>query len=192
MATTTDPAMLAAQYEGLVRHVTRRFRGTLPPGSPSDDLAQECRAAVYRAARGFDSGRAVGFMSYAYPSAVRAAARHIQAEWAHGFHSVPRRGGPRVVSEVKGAGGRLIPATDSVAQRPALTVRWAAARWEELLGCLDSRERVVVLSRVGGELTTAAVGGLLGVSASRVDQLWHRALKKLRTAHPTLVEEFTR
>ena len=57
-----DEAGVVLKFEGLVRAAARRFEGR---GVERDDLLQEGRIALVRAARTFDSGRGASFATWA-------------------------------------------------------------------------------------------------------------------------------
>ena len=50
------------------------------------------------------------------------------------------------------------------------------------LAPLDDQERFIVMQRVGLGLTSVVVGGMIGLSKQRVDQIRNKALRKSRVA----------
>jgi DNA-directed RNA polymerase specialized sigma24 family protein len=66
------------------------------------------------------------------------------------------------------------------------TSGWSDRKWEQVLAALDNREAVVVLLHAVRGLTFLEISQWLGVSRGRTDQLWRRAVAKLRAHDLTL------
>jgi DNA-directed RNA polymerase specialized sigma24 family protein len=72
--------------------------------------------------------------------------------------------------------GALIWAADS----GMAATGWSQRDWDRLADALDPRELCVVALHGIRGLTHAETGDWLGISRGRSDQLWRRALAKLR------------
>jgi DNA-directed RNA polymerase specialized sigma24 family protein len=161
-------ALLVEGHEGLVRSVMRRL--ALPPTVERDDLVQEGRMALLRAAKKYEAGRGFAFASYAGRAIWQAMKAAVDDE---GRHSRPDRCEADDDLDGEGlgrrGGGWALPCLDglplTLLERDTLEGRFSEG--------LSFRE---IASRQGGRTTAAdAVAlyrGAMEVVAAAYDIEW--------------------
>ncbi len=179
-----DPADISvdwlARHEWLVARGAARYLPMLP--GCREDLLQECRIALLNAAEKFDPTLGFAFASYAATAIGHAARRYLSAEL--------RRGGrgkagdsehphPRVVTVAPDSGGAK-PLLDLVADETRRPLRWDAAQWERVFGCLTATQQRVVRLRLFDNLSYREVGAALGFRESRASFVYQQAIRRLR------------
>ncbi len=186
---------------GIVDRVIGRYRRT--PLS-RDDLRQEGRAGLIRAADGFDPAQGSPFAAYArfwvrhaILDALARSTRVIRVpHWLNAALSRQARGdeevaeqGPVLAPRVQGLdddAGRALPIADERAEETGEEV--ANRELVELalagLSALPEREREIVACRFGLEgretVSRAALARRFGISAQRIGQIEREALEGLR------------
>lgn len=160
-----DQPELATVYEQHLPSVWRYVRARVPDHADAEDATSEVFARAARGWHRYDPSKGtVG----AWLAGI---AHHVVADWWR----------QRAVEEpVPDPPTPPVPptATDDVADR----VDAAAIRLH--LGILTDRERDALALRYGASLSSAEVGGVLGISDAGARMLLHRAVGKLREVIP--------
>ncbi len=166
-----DLAAQMAKHEGLVGWVVRRAQRW---GMPFDEAVQEGRIGLWRALRGFDPAWGTAFSSYAVVVIRRAVWDAVAKYRAQGV-AVPTLSPDRPTHK-----SGLVWPDHSGALLEALEAEEVNAELRRLLGQLPPRQRQIVVAHYGldgqAPLTFGAIGGLLGVTRQRVQQLHLAAL----------------
>lgn len=169
-----------SRYEWLVTRGAARYLAMVPGGR--EDLLQECRIALLNAAEKFDPSLGHPFASYAATAIGHAARRFLSTELRRGGRGVaadseyPR---PRVVTVSPDSGGTK-PLLERVPDEGRQPVRWDAAQWARVFGCLTLTQQRVVRLRLFDNLSYREVGAALGFRESRANFLYQQAIRRLR------------
>jgi RNA polymerase sigma factor (sigma-70 family) len=180
--TAEERAELLAEHEAVCWHIARKVRRR-SPACDLEDLAAEARTGLVRAARYFDPGRGLKFLSYAYKGAVRLAVMHADREAARGVH-VPKYVG-RVAFPMESLHREdRNDSGDSWHNEPPDTrtppVTWPADFWQTATAGLSRRQRAVVVLRVRCGLNWRAIGRCLRCSHETCRIEMHEALRAMR------------
>ncbi len=180
-----DPADISldwvGRYEWLVVRVAARYLPMLPAGR--DDLLQECRIALLNAADKFDPTLGFAFVAYAGTAIGHAARRFLSGELRRGGRGLAADSEyppPRTASVAPDSGG-VKPLLDLIADDTRQPLRWDAAQWERVFGCLTPTQQRVVRLRVFDNLSYREVGAALGFRESRANFLYQQAIRRLRS-----------
>jgi RNA polymerase sigma-B factor len=195
---TSAREQLAERYLPLARRLARRYQRS---EEPLEDLVQVASLGLLKAIDRFDTGRDVGFSSFAVPTILGELKRHFRDRtWSV---RVPRDlqelalRVDRTVAELS-LGKHRAPTVAELAEaldvdeEQVLEALRAAGdgfkRAEEratlapLLAHVSSRERLVLMLRFGEDLTQAEIGERIGVSQMQVSRLIRQALIRLRAS----------
>jgi RNA polymerase sigma factor (sigma-70 family) len=161
-------------HEPLVRWVVRQqWRG----GLPFADALHEGRLGLWQALRHYDPARGTRFSTYAVPAIQRTVWAAVAAHRAMGVAAV-------AVAGTCSGGDVVEPGEVALA---AVHREAVAAALAEAIGQLSPRAQLVITWHYGldgaAPQTFAAIGGRLGVTRQRVQQV-HRAAV-LWLAHPS-------
>ncbi len=176
---STSASELFESHRHVAVRLAGRYRAKSPPWVSHDDLFQECKIALLRASKGFDTRRGIVFSSYATVIVARAARAFIRREYRQGFSGIGTTGTAddfRLRSR-RVDGGEV---AELVTDAQPLRVMWNKERWDLILKCLSTRERRVLELRLFEELTNRQVGEVLGCGPSRVNFLWKSAIKRIK------------
>lgn len=177
LQTTAGPELLFQDYRPLALKVARRFRGKAPGWVDVEDLRQECKIALLRAAEGYNPDRGRPFAAYAAVVIARAARAFIRRECRQGFSGLGRTAPDLRVRSHPYDAAALAELLPDAAGAPGL---WKQERWDEILRCLTLRERQVVERRLFHDATNRDIGAALGICASRVHFLWQSAIRRIK------------
>jgi DNA-directed RNA polymerase specialized sigma subunit len=167
-------------FAGLAGRIARRYEVFLPTGGTRDDLAQECRIALFRAAIRYDPSRGIHFSSYATAVVARAARRYLRDEARQGFRGLGKTARPNMVTCAVNDEGSLVSAVDLLPDCGRWPLRWPSARWQVILETLPRQMRQVVELRLFEGLSNRDIGREMGFEPSRVAHLWRRAIEHIR------------
>lgn len=181
LETLRSPRELFEAHRGLAIRLANRYRAKAPGWIDADDLRQECKIALMRAAEHFNPAQGHAFPSYALVVISRAARAFVRREYRQGFSGLgkPVAGAdPQVRSQSydTAALAEIVPDASSV---PAI---WKQERWDEVLRCLTPRERQVVERRLFHDATNRDIGAALGICVSRVHFLWQSAIRRIKVS----------
>lgn len=180
--TTRDAAIL--QNMGLIKNLARRFRQHVPPCITIDDLTSAGIIGLIQAVDRFHHSRGLKFRSYAQHRIWGAMMDFLRGEDPL---SRDERRRVRHSAEPRWA------ATISLSQLPPtvadnlLRTDWKAARsmWADVSSIaqtLSTRERRVIVLIYEQGWCNREIATTLKVNESRVSQIKHRALSKMRAA----------
>jgi RNA polymerase sigma factor (sigma-70 family) len=180
---------LAEDNLGLVRYTVVRMG--LGHRHDLDDLEQEGRIALMRAAESFDPARGFAFSTYAVWAIRRCLVRflltseliHLPAHLPAAYDRTELRArlDPVSLSAMNAEGKHVfdLPAPDDLPSPEIELLADRRDRVDAALCCLDWRSRAVVTMRRDGT-TLKSCGRILGVSRERIRQIEALALEKLR------------
>lgn len=171
-----SPQELFDGHRPLALRLAARFRARAPSWVEYDDLRQECKIALLRAAEHFNPNRGHAFPSYAAVVITRAARAFVRREYRQGFSGLGKTADVQVRSQSYDAAALAELVPDGAAA-PAL---WKQERWDEVLRCLTRRERQVVELRLFHDSTNRDIGAALGICVSRVHFLWQSAIRRIK------------
>lgn len=190
---------LVEQHIGMAYAIAQQVADRTPASVELDDLVQEACMGLMQAAERWNEGRGVGFVAYARRRVYGAV-----YDWMRHAHRRVNGGvGSDAYRRLRAAGKHLAPlgvtwlpihwpsvhaeagGVADLGARPdeaAIAAERAARLWAAISnGCLDEREKRVAGLLAEG-LTMARIGVALGVTESRVSQIWKRARRRLRRA----------
>ena len=168
------------RYEWLVVREASRYFQRMP--ACRDDLLQECRIALLRAAEMYDGTRSVPFVAYAARVLSRAAQKFVLSESRRGFgglylgrpHPLPR------MAAVSPDSGGVKSQLELIADEYRAPLHWSEQQWSKVFRCLSDTQQEVLRLRLFKHLSNREVGELMGFRESRASFLWQQALQRLR------------
>lgn len=180
--TTRDAAII--QNLGLVKNLARRFRQRVPACVTIDDLTSAGMIGLIEAVDRFDNSRGLKFRSYAQHRI-----RGAMMDFLRGEDPLSRDERRRIRQSAEPTRPVTIslsqlpsPAADSLLRTDASATR---SMWSEISSAaqtLSTREKRVIVLIYEQGWRNHEIAATLSVNESRVSQIKHRALSKMRAA----------
>ncbi|QEL18386.1 sigma-70 family RNA polymerase sigma factor [Limnoglobus roseus] len=170
---------LFEDYRPLALKLARRYRAKVPTWVEFDDLHQECKIALLRAAAHFNPDRGHAFPSYAVVVIGRAARAFVRREYNQGFSGLGKVA-PAADPQVRFRRYDALSLADIIPDGGGPPAVWKQERWDYVLKCLTSRERQVVELRLFRGSSNREIGASLGIGTSRVHSLWQSAIRRIK------------
>jgi len=174
----TTPEDLILSNLGLARLVVRKCLNRFGPVVEADDLLQEARLGLIRAAHQFDPSRGVRFSTYAFRCCWRACLDAVRSPAQRRLTQClrTRRLRGRKMEGSAALAGVISPSVSPDDQAAAAEL-WASAMLR-----LNPNEREVIRLRFEQGMTYAALAQRRNCSREFITAVEHKALAKLRRA----------